>query len=106
MASFISTNETLTQRQNGVVSRTGGKIINLVLEEALGVDAGRFVCPSGTAGIACEDVDSAADCALALGPLVFRPMSYDADLTDGAPHYAADEVACILEEGYMFVDCE
>lgn len=106
MASFISTNETLTRAQNGVVSRTGGKIINLVLEETLGVDAGRFVCPSGTAGIACEDVDSAADCAIALGPLVFRPMAYDADLTDGAPHYALNEVACILEEGYMFVDAE
>lgn len=106
MASFISTNETLERRQNGVVSRTGGKIINLVLEETLGVDAGRFVCPSGTAGIACEDVDSAADCAIALGPLVFRPMAYDADLTDGAPHYALNEVACILEEGYMFVDAE
>jgi hypothetical protein len=106
MASFISTNETLERRQNGVVSRTGGKIINRVLEESAGVDAGRFVCPSGTAGIACEDIDSAADCAKALGPLVFRPMAYDADLTDGAPHYAENEVACILEEGYMFVDCE
>lgn len=106
MASFISTNETLERRQNGVVSRTGGKIINRVLEESAGVDAGRFVCPSGTAGIACEDIDSAADAAKALGPLVFRPMAYDADLTDGAPHYAENEVACILEEGYMFVDCE
>lgn len=106
MASFISTNETLERRLNGVVSRTGGKIINRVLEEAAGVDAGRFVCPSGTAGIACEDVDSEADVKKALGPLVYRPMSYDADLTDGAPHYAENEVACILEEGYMFVDCE
>ncbi len=106
MASFISTAETLTRAQNGVVSRTGGKIIHLVLEETLGVDCGRFVCPSGTAGIACEDIDAAADCAVALGPLVYRPMSYDADLTDGSPHYALNEVACILEEGYMFVDSE
>src|SRR5688572_6098124 len=105
MASFISTNEVLERRLNGVVSRTGGKVIDRVLEEAAGIDAGRFVCPSGTAGIACEDVDSAADAKIALGPLVYRPMAYDADLTDGAPHYAADEVACILEEGYMFVDC-
>lgn len=106
MASFISTNETLERRLNGVVSRTGGKIINRVLEESAGVDAGRFVCPSGTTGIACEDIDSAADAKIALGPLVYRPMSYDADLTDGAPHYAENEVACILEEGYMFVACE
>lgn len=106
MASFISTNEVLERRQNGVISRTGGKVTNRVLEEALGVDAGRFVCPSGTAGIACEDCDSAADVAKALGPLVFRPMAYDADLTDGAPHYAENEVACILEEGYMFVAAE
>ena len=106
MASFISTNETLERRQNGVVSRTGGKIINRVLEESAGVHAGRFVCPSGTAGVACEDIDSAADAKIALGPLVYRPMAYDADLTDGAPHYAENEVTSILEEGYIFVDCE
>ncbi len=106
MTSFISTNETLTRAQAGVVSRTGGKITNRVLEVAAGVDAGIFVCPSGTAGIACENIDSAADCGKALGPTVFRPMSYDADLTDGSPHYAENEVAAILEEGYMFVSAE
>lgn len=106
MASFISTNETLERRQKGVVSRTGGNTINRVVEEALGIDCGLFVCPSGTAGIACEDIDSAADAAKALGVLVFRPMSYDADLTDGSPHYAENEVGCILEEGYIFVEAE
>lgn len=106
MASFISTNETLTRAQNGVVSRTGGEIINRVLEVAAGVDVGLFVCPSGTAGIACENIDSAADCGKALGVTVFRPMSYDADLTDGSPHYAENEVACILEKGFAFVTSE
>lgn len=103
MSSFISTNETLTRAQAGVVSRTGGKIINRVLEVAAGVDAGIFVCPSGTTGVACENIDSAADCGKALGVTVFRPMSYDADLTDGSPHYAENEVTAILEEGFMFV---
>lgn len=106
MASFISTNETLERRQNGVVSRTGGKIINRVVEVSAGLNAGVLVCPSGTAGIACDQVDSAADVAKALGFTVFRPMSYDADLTDGSPHYAENEVGCILEEGYMFVLAE
>lgn len=106
MASFISTNETLERRQNGVISRTGGKVTNRVLEVAAGVNAGIFVCPSGTAGIACENIDSAADAAKALGVTVFRPMSYDADLTDGAPHYAENEVVAILDEGYIFVEAE
>lgn len=106
MASFISSNETLDVRLNGVVSRTGGKIINRVVEESAGIDCGLFVCPSGTAGVACEDVDSAADVAKALGVLVYRPMSYDADLTDGSPHYAENEVGCILEEGHIYVNSE
>jgi hypothetical protein len=106
MASFISTNETLERRQNGVISRTGGKVTNRVLEVAAGVDAGIVVCPSGTAGIACENCDSAADVAKALGVTVFRPMSYDADLTDGSPHYAENEVVAILDEGYIFVTSE
>lgn len=106
MASFISTNETIDRRLNGVVSRTGGKIINRVVEESAGIDCGLFVCPSGTAGVACEDVDSAADVAKALGVLVYRPMSYDADLTDGSPHYAENEVGCILEEGHIYVNAE
>lgn len=106
MASFISTNETLERRQNGVISRTGGKVTNRVLEETAGVGAGLFVCPSGTAGIACEHLDAAGDAAVAIGVTVFRPMSYDADLTDGNPHYAENEVVCILEEGYIFVEAE
>lgn len=103
MASFISTNETLTRAQAGVISRTGGKVINRVLEVAAGVDAGLFVCPSGTAGVACENVDSESDVKRALGVLVFRPMSEDLDSTH---HYRENEVTSILEQGFMFVASE
>lgn len=103
MSSFISTAETLTRAQAGVISRTGGKVTNRVVEVSGGIDAGLFVAPSGTAGIACGLTSSALLAKKAIGLLVFRPMSEDFDSTH---HYAENEVGAILEEGFMFVSAE
>ena len=99
MASFISTNEVLAVRLNGVVSRTGARVGNYVLEEATGVDQGLFVCASGTAGEACEDCDSAADVRAALGLTI-----YQAGKTEGTnAFYDQGEAVPVLEEGHMYV---
>jgi hypothetical protein len=110
MASFITANEVLTQRQNGSISRCGGhgdpKIIGRLLDEAAGVDAGRVVAPSGTVNLECQEPTTAALVASAYGFTVFSPMQEDADLTDGTPHYGDNSMVSIMTHGSMYVDCE
>lgn len=110
MASFITANEVLTQRQNGSISRCGGqgdpKIIGRLLDEAAGVDAGRVVAPAGTVNLECQEPNTAALVASAYGFTVFSPMQEDADLTDGTPHYGDNSMVSIMTHGSMYVDCE
>jgi hypothetical protein len=110
MASFITANEVLTQRQNGSISRCGGhgdpKIIGRLLDEAAGVDAGRVVAPSGTTNLECQEPTTAALVASAYGFTVFSPMQEDSDLTDGTPHYGDNSMVSIMTHGSMYVDCE
>ncbi len=110
MASFITANEVLTQRQNGSISRCGGhgdpKIIGRLLDEALGVDAGRVVAPSGTTNLECQEPTTAALVASAYGFTVFSPMQEDSDTSDGTPHYGDNQMVSIMTKGSMYVDCE
>jgi hypothetical protein len=106
MASFITANETLTQRQNGSISRSCPTIIGRLLDESTGVDAGRVVAPSGTTNIECQEPTTEALVKSAYGFTVFSPMQEDADLTDGTPHYADNTMVSIMTKGSMYVDCE
>ena len=110
MASFITANETLAGRQNGSISRNGGsgdpKLIGRMLAESAGVNAGRVVAPSGTTNLECQEPNTAALVKSALGFTVFTPMEEDADLTDGSPHYADNQMVSIMSKGSMYVDCE
>jgi hypothetical protein len=110
MASFITANEVLTQRQNGSISRCGGhgdpKIIGRLLDEAAGVDAGRVVAPSGTTNLECQEPTTEALVKAAYGFTVFSPMQEDSDLTDGTPHYGDNSMVSIMTKGSMYVDCE
>lgn len=107
MASFITANETLTARQNGVISRLGGSgkptVIGRLLDEALGVQAGRVVAPSGTVNLECQEPTTAALVKAAYGFAVFSPMQEDFSTTK---HYADNDMVSIMSEGSMFVDCE
>lgn len=109
MASFISTNEVHESRINGVISRTGARIGNYVLEESTGVDVGLFVCANGTAGEACEDCDSAADVQNAIGLTIYQPGRTAASVVDPVNEsnfYAQNDVIPVLEEGCMWVTSE
>ena len=106
MASFITANETLTQRFNGSISRSEPIIIGRLLDESAGVDAGRVVAPSGTTNLECQEPTTAALVRAAYGFTVFSPMQEDADLTDGTPHYADNTMVSIMTKGSMYVDCE
>ncbi len=106
MASFITANETLTQRFNGSISRSCPTIIGRLLDESAGVDAGRVVAPSGTTNLECQEPTTAALVRSAYGFTVFSPMQEDADLTDGTPHYADNTMVSIMTKGSMYVDCE
>lgn len=101
MASFISTDETIGVRLNGVVSRTGGRIGNYVLESA-GVAQGLFVVANGTAGEACELIDSAADVKNALGLTIYQAGKTAGDTA----FYDQNEVVPVLEEGCEYVSVE
>lgn len=107
MASFITANETLTQRQNGVISRLGGSgkptVIGRLLDEATGVQAGRFVAPSGTVNLECQEPTTVALAKACLGPAVFSPMQEDFSTTK---HYADNDMVSIMTDGSMYVDCE
>lgn len=106
MASFITANETLSAALNGSISRSMPTIIGRKLNESAGVNAGRVLAPSGTDNLECQEPTTAALVAAAYGFSVFTPMEEDADLTDGSPHYADDQMVSIMTEGSMFVDCE
>lgn len=106
MASFISANETLTAGFNGSISRSMPTIIGRKLDEAAGVNAGRVLAVAGTANLECQEPTSEALVKTAYGFSVWTPMEEDADLTDGSPHYANDQMVSIMTEGSMWVDCE
>lgn len=106
MASFITANETLTAGFNGSISRSGATVIGRKLDESTGVNAGRCVAPSGTANLECQEPTTAALVKAAYGFTVWTPMEEDADLTDGSPHYANDQMVSIMTDGSMWVDCE
>ena len=106
MASFISANETLTAGFNGSISRSMPKVIGRKLDESAGVNAGRVLAIAGTANLECQEPTSEALVKTAYGFSVWTPMEEDADLTDGSPHYANDQMVSIMTEGSMWVDCE
>ncbi len=106
MASFITANETLTAAFNGSISRSMPTIIGRKLDESAGVNAGRVLSPSGTDNLECQEPTTAALVKSALGFSVFTPLEEDADLTDGAPHYADNQMVSIMTDGSMWVDCE
>ncbi len=103
MASFIQTNETLTRRQAGVVSRHGARLTTLALNQAAGSAEGLLLAPSGTTGLECIAPTTEALVKSAVGFSVFRPLSEDFDSTH---HYADNEAVAIMEEGHMYVLCE
>lgn len=103
MASFISSNETHDRAQNGVVATHGCELISRVVEEALGINCGLFVCASGTEGIACEDLDAVADASKVLGVTVFEALKEDFDSTH---HYGPNDIACIVKRGEIYVLAE
>lgn len=107
MASFITANETLTARQNGVISRLGGSgkptVIGRLLDEATGVQAGRVVAPSGTVNLECQEPTTEALVKAAYGFAVFSPMQEDYSTTK---HYADNDMVSIMTDGSMYVDCE
>ncbi len=106
MASFITANETLTAAFNGSISRPMPTIIGRKLDEAAGVNAGRVLAPSGTDNLECQEPTTAALVKSAYGFSVWTPMEEDADLTDGSPHYADNQMVSIMTDGSMWVDCE
>lgn len=106
MASFITANETLTQRHNGSISRSFPTIIGRLLDEAGGVHCGRVVAPGGTTNDECLEPTTAALVVSAYGFTVYGPMHEPADLTDGTPHYADNTMVSIMTKGSMYVDCE
>ncbi len=106
MASFITSNETVAQRFNGSISRSFPTIIGRLLDEALGVNAGRCLAVSGTANVECQEPTSAALVQNAYGFSVWTPMEEDADLTDGNPHFGDNQMVSIMTDGSMYVDCE
>lgn len=103
MASFITANETTVAQFNGSISRSFPTIIGRKLDEALGVQAGRVVAPSGTSNLECQEPTSAALVAAALGFTVYTPMEEDFSTTK---HYADDQMVSIMTKGSMYVDCE
>ncbi len=106
MASFITANETLTAGFNGSISRSMPTIIGRKLDEAAGVNAGRVLAPSGTDNLECQEPTTEALVKAAYGFSVWTPMEEDADLTDGSPHYADNQMVSIMTDGSMWVDCE
>lgn len=103
MASFITANETQSAQFNGSISRSSPTIIGRKLDEALGVQAGRVVAPSGTSNLECQEPTSAALVAAALGFTVYTPMEEDFSTSK---HYADDQMVSIMTKGSMYVDCE
>ncbi len=103
MASFIQTNETLTQRQAGVVSRHGARLTTRALNQAAGSAEGLLLAPSGTTGLECIAPSTAALVAKGIGFSVFRPLSEDFDSTH---HYADNEAVALMEDGHMYVLAE
>lgn len=103
MSSFISTNETLTVAQAGVVSRHRARITNLLLNQAAGSAEGLLLAKSGTAGLECVAPTTAALVKSSAGFSIFRPMSED---NDTSTHYADNEVVALMEEGHMYVLAE
>lgn len=106
MASFITANETLSAALNGSISRSMPTIIGRKLDEAAGVNAGRVLAPSGTDNLECQEPTTEAMVKAAYGFSVWTPMEEDADLTDGSPHYADNQMVSIMTKGSMWVDCE
>lgn len=106
MASFITANETLTAGFNGSISRSMPTIIGRKLDESAGVNAGRVLAPAGTDNLECQEPTTEALVKSAYGFSVWTPMEEDADLTDGSPHYADNQMVSIMTKGSMWVDCE
>lgn len=106
MASFITANETLSPFVNGQITRSMPTIIGRKLDESAGVNAGRVLAPSGTDNLECQEPTTAALVKAAYGFSVWTPMEEDADLTDGSPHYADNQMVSIMTDGSMAVDCE
>lgn len=106
MASFITANETLSPFVNGQIIRSMPTIIGRKLDESAGVNAGRVLAPSGTDNLECQEPTTAALVKAAYGFSVWTPMEEDADLTDGSPHYADNQMVSIMTDGSMAVDCE
>lgn len=103
MASFITANETTVAQFNGSISRSFPTIIGRKLDEALGVQAGRVVAPSGTVNLECQEPTTAALVKAAYGFAVYTPLEEDFSTTK---HYADDQMVSIMTKGSMYVDCE
>ena len=103
MASFITANETQSAQFNGSISRSFPKIIGRKLDEALGIQAGRVVSPSGTSNLECQEPTTEALVKSAYGFSVYTPMEEDFSTSK---HYADDQMVSIMTKGSMYVDCE